>query len=201
MAKIFDRWETTDVEIKDKSLEQVIYLDSKILPHSFGRHAKRSFGKTKVGIVERLINKLMRGGTGKKVGGRVIRTHGRLQGKKLRVMKTVEKTFEIIEKKTGKNPIQVLVEAIENTAPREDVTRVRMGGIFYQISVDVSATRRLDVALRNLTLAALMRSFNTTKSLAETLADEIIAASKGDVQTSYALKRKDEIERIAKAAR
>jgi len=81
------------------------------------------------------------------------------------------------------------------------VTRVAFGGVTYQVSVDVSATRRLDLALRNITLAALMRAFNSKKSLSETLADEIIYTAKGDVQNSYAMKKRDEIERIARSAR
>ena len=200
MFNLFGKWDT-NVDINDLSLKQVISFDGRKVPHTHGRHAKKKFAKTKVNVVERLVNKLMRGGTGDKVGGRVIRTHGRLQGKKLRVIKFVEEAFDIINKKTGKNPVEVFVRALENTAPREDVTRVQMGGVSYQLSVDDSATRRLDVALRNISLAALMRSFNQTKSLPEALAEEIIYASQNDIQNSYAVKRKDEIERMAKAAR
>jgi len=201
VAMVFDRWSTEGIEIRDPTIEQVIALDKYSLPHTFGRHAKKRFAKTRIGIVERLVNKLMRGGTGEKVGGRVIRTHGRRQGKKVKMMHTVERAFEIIEEKTGKNPIQVLVDAIINTGPIEDTTRVKMGGISYQISVDVSPIRRVDMALRNIVLAAIMRSFNAKRSLAETLADEIIAAANNDIQNSYAVKRRDEIERIAKSAR
>ncbi len=198
--KLFGKWDY-DVEIKDLSLKQVISLKPLNVPHTRGRHAKKRLKKIKVNVVERLVNKLMRGGTGKKVGGKVIRTHGRLQGKKLKVIKEVEKAFDLIHEKTRKNPLEVLIRAIENTAPREDVTRVQMGGVSYQISVDVSATRRLDVALKNISLAALMRTFNTPRTLAEALADEIIAASNNDMQSSYAVKRRDEMERMAKAAR
>ena len=201
MVKVFGQWSTEEVEIKDPTLEQVIAFDRLSIPHTFGRHAKRRFAKTRVGIVERLVNKLMRGGTGEKVGGRVIRTHGRRQGKKVAMLNTVKRAFEIIAARTGKNPIQVLVDAVINTGPIEDTTRVKMGGISYQISVDVSPIRRVDMALRNIALAAIMRSFNTKKTLEEALAEEIIAAAKNDIQNSYAVKRKDEIERIAKSAR
>jgi small subunit ribosomal protein S7 len=81
------------------------------------------------------------------------------------------------------------------------VTRVAAGGVSYQLSVDVSATRRLDVALRNITLSSLMRAFDSKASLSNTLADEIINTAKGDLQTSYSVKKKDEMERMAKAAR
>ncbi|MEM4335878.1 MAG: 30S ribosomal protein S7 [Candidatus Anstonellales archaeon] len=199
--KLFNKWEWKNIEVKDPSLKQVIMLNEVKVPHTFGRLTKKPLQKTKMNIVERLINKFMRGGTGEKTAGKVIRTHGRLQGKKLRIIKTVEKAFDMVYERTKENPIQVLVRAIENSAPREDVTRVAFGGVTYQVSVDVSSTRRLDMALRNITLAALMRAFNSKKSLSETLADEIINTAKGDVQNSYAMKKRDEIERIARSAR
>lgn len=201
MDKLFGKYPLDGITINDKSLAQVISLKQISVPHTFARHKKKTFGKMEVNIVERLINKLMRGGTGEKTSGKVIRTHGRLQGKKLRIIKAVEETFATIEEKTKENPVQVLVRALENAAPNEDVTRVSYGGVSYQIAVDVSATRRLDLALRNITLAALMGTFNKKKTLATSLADEIIFTAKGDLQNSYAIKKKDEIERIARSAR
>jgi len=201
MVKLFDKYEMDDIEISDLSLKQVISLSPIALPHSFGRNKKLPLGKMRVNVVERLINKLMRGGTGSKTSGKVIRTHGRLQGKKLKIMKVVEDAFSLIEKKTKKNPVQMLINALENTAPREDVTRISYGGVKYQVAVDVSATRRIDMALRNITLAALMGTFNKPKSLAMTLSDEIIYAANGDVQNSYAIKKRDESERMARSAR
>ncbi|MDD5096857.1 MAG: 30S ribosomal protein S7, partial [Candidatus ainarchaeum sp.] len=161
----------------------------------------RQHGKFKINIVERLVNKLMRGGTGEKTSGKVIRTKGRLQGKKMQMINVVEEAFELIQKKANANPIQVLVKALENSAPREDVTRVSHGGVSYQIAVDVSATRRLDMALRNITLSALMRAFNKPTSLAESLADEIIYTANGDLQNSYSIKKRDELERMARSAK
>ncbi|MCX6773588.1 MAG: 30S ribosomal protein S7 [Candidatus Micrarchaeota archaeon] len=201
MFKVFDKWEIDKIDINDASLKQVISLKPSLIPHTFGKYSSSRFAKTKVNIVERLINKLMRGGTGEKVSGKIIRTGGRLQGKKIKLMKIVEDSFDLIYKKTKENPVQVLVKAVENAAPREEVTRVAAGGVSYQLSVDVSATRRLDVALRNLTLSALMRAFDSKNSLSTTLADEIINTAKGDLQTSYSVKKKDEMERMAKAAR
>jgi len=201
MDKLFGKYPLDNITINDKSLAQVISLKPISVPHTFARHKKKTFGKTEVNIVERLINKLLRGGTGEKTSGKVIRTHGRLQGKKLRIIRTVEEAFKIVEEKTKENPVQVLVKALENAAPNEDVTRVSYGGVSYQIAVDVSATRRLDLALRNITLAALMGTFNKKKTLATSLADEIFFTAKGDLQNSYAIKKKDEIERIARSAR
>jgi small subunit ribosomal protein S7 len=143
----------------------------------------------------------MRGGTGEKTSGKVIRTHGRMQGKKLRALKVVEDALGIVEAQTKENPVQVLIKALENAAPREDVTRVSHGGVSYQIAVDISATRRLDMALRNIALAALMGAFNKPKSLQQALADEIISTAKGDMQASYAIKKRDETERMSRSAR
>jgi len=199
--KLFGKYSLEKLEIKDMSLAQTICLNPINVPHSFGRHKKKALGKTQVNIAERLANKLMRGGTGEKTSGKVIRTYGRMQGKKLKALKAVEGALEIVEKETKENPVQALLRAIENSAPREDVTRVSHGGVSYQIAVDISATRRLDMALRNIALAALMGAFGKPKTLAQSLADEIIATAKGDVQTSYAIKKRDETERMARSAR
>lgn len=200
MDKLFGKYDF-NVEIKDKSLAQVVSLKPISIPHSAGRHMKKALGKMEVNVIERMANKLMRGGTGEKTSGKVIRTKGNLQGKKLRVMRIVEDAFTIVAEQTKENPVQVLIRALENSAPREDVTRVSYGGVSYQIAVDISATRRLDMALRNMTLAAIMGSFNKPKSLSESLAHEIIATGKGDLQTSYAMKKRDETERMARSAR
>ncbi len=199
--KLFGKYSLENIEVKDQSIAQVISLKSISVPHTFGRYAKKTLGKTYMNIVERLANKLMRGGTGEKTSGKVIRTHGRMQGKKLRALKIVENALSIVEEETKENPIQVLVRALENSAPREDVTRVSHGGVSYQIAVDISATRRLDMSLRNISLAALMGSFNKPKPLSRVLADEIISTAKGDAQTSYAIKKRDETERMARSAR
>jgi small subunit ribosomal protein S7 len=185
-----------DIEI-DPTLEGYISLKKDI--STFGRIGTRK-KKVVKGIVERLINKLMRGGTGEKVSGRVIRTHGKLQGKKAKVIRIVKDAFEIINKRTGRNPLELLVEAIKNSAPREDVTRVEYGGIMYQVAVDISPKRRIDVALRNIALAAIISAFDKKETLAEALAKEIILAANND-SNSYAIKRRDEIERIARSAR
>lgn len=200
-GKLFGKWDVSNIKVENPSLKQVIVITPVIFPHSFGRHAKKPNAKTKVNVVERLINKLMRGGTGRKLSGKIIRTHGRLQGRKMRVIKHVEKAFDLIYEREKKNPVELLIKAIENSAPREDITRVEMGGVSYQLAVDISSTRSLDLALRNIALSSLMKCFDNKKELYEALADEIIYAAKGDMQNSYAVKRKDEIERIAKAAR
>lgn len=198
---LFGKYSFDGIEVNDMSLKPYISLKPIYIPHSAGRHVKKQLGKSKVNIVERLINKLMRSGTGDKISGKVIRAGGGLQGKKQKVIKIVERAFEIVHTKTKENPVQVLVRAIENSAPREDVTRVQMGGVSYQVAVDISATRRLDLALRNIALASIMGSFNKKKALYTALANEIIYTAQGDPQNSYAVKKRDEIERMARAAR
>ena len=199
--KIFGKYPLSEVKVSDPSMAQYISLAPATIPHSHGRHTNRQFGKGKVNLVERLANKLMRGGTGEKTSGKVIRTHGRLQGKKTKALAIVEKAFSIVEGRTKKNPVQLLVDALQNSAPREDFTRVSMGGVSYQVAVDVSASRRLDMSLRNITLAAIMGAFDKKKTLAEALADELEFAAKGDVNSSYAIKKRDETERMARSSR
>jgi len=196
--KLFNKYDY-NVEIKDETMKDYINLRPSVLPHTFGRVGKRK-QRVEKNIVERLVNKLMRGGTGSKLGGKIIRTHGKLQGKKTKVISIVEEAFDIIHQKTKENPIQYLVRAVENSAPREDVTRVEYGGVRYQVAVDVSPKRRVDMALRNISLAAIVSSFDKKATLAEALANEIILAATGDVN-SYAIKKKDETERMARSAR
>ncbi|RUM47797.1 MAG: 30S ribosomal protein S7 [Hyperthermus sp.] len=184
--RLFGKWSFENVEVRDPSLKKYVSLKPVFLPHTGGRHEHRRFGKAEVPIVERLINKLMR--------------PGRNMGKKHLAYNIVKQAFEIIHLRTGENPIQVLVRAIENAAPREDVTRIMYGGITYFVAVDVSPQHRVDVALKHLTEGARMCAFNNPKPIEECLADEIIAAAAGDTR-SYAVRRKEEIERIALSSR
>lgn len=199
--KLFGKYELEGVRVADPSLAGYINLDPVVLPHSHGRQAKHPFGKRKVNIVERLCNKLMRGGTGVKTSGKVIRTDGRLQGQKTKAMRIVETALDTVANRTKKNPVQVLIDAVQNAAPREDFTRVSHGGVSYQVAVDVSASRRLDMALRNMALAAIIGAFDKRKTLADALADEIEFTAKGDLNSSYAMKKRDETERMARSAR
>ncbi|RME60189.1 MAG: 30S ribosomal protein S7 [Candidatus Dadabacteria bacterium] len=200
MVLLFNRWDSKDVKVNDLGLAAYINLDVKIVPHTFGVMAGKRFNKKKVNIVERLINKIMRTGQGKrKLSGKFIRGRG-IPGNKLQAMRIVEDAFTIIEQKTKKNPLQIFVQAIENSSPREDVTRLKRGGISFTEAVDVSPVKRLDEALKNIALAAFAVSFNNKKTASEALASEIILAANNDAK-SYAVKRKEETERIAKASR
>ena len=189
-----------NVDIYDPSLRNYVNLKPITYPNSYGRKSQSLFHKANLDIIERLENSLMRGGTGGKIGGKVIRTKGRLQGKKVKVINTIKEAFEIINRQTGSNPIQVLVLALENSAPIEDTTRVRYGGIISNVAVDVSASRRLDIALRNLSIATVTGAFRNKRTLAQALANELILASRNDIN-SYAIKRKNETERMARSAK
>lgn len=198
--KLFGKWDTRSVKVDDEALSSYICLAPVYIPHTAGRHTGKQFSKNRMNIVERLINKLMRSGQGKrKISGKFIRGGGNT-GNKQNAMKIVERAFEIIEKRTNKNPVQVLVNAIKNAGPREETTTIIYGGIRYHQAIDVPPQRRVDFALRYIALGAFSTAFNSKKSIEEALADEIIYASTSDTK-SYAIQRKEEVERIAQSSR
>jgi small subunit ribosomal protein S7 len=197
--RLFGRWDTS-VGVKDEGLKRYISLTPVYVPHTAGRLVGKQFGKSNMCIVERLANKLMRSGQGtKKVAGRFIRGGGNT-GKKQNALKIVKNAFELIEKRTKKNPIQVFVDAIGNACPCEETTTIIYGGIKYHQAVDISAQRRVDFALKYLSLGAFSTAFNSKKSIKDCLADEIMWAANSDTK-SYAIQRKEETERIARSAR
>ncbi|ODS36167.1 30S ribosomal protein S7 [Candidatus Altiarchaeales archaeon WOR_SM1_SCG] len=198
--KLFDRWDFNEVEVGDEGMNRYISLKPVYVPHTGGKLVGKQFGKSKMNIVERLANKLMRSGQGtKKVAGKYIRGGGNT-GNKQNALKILKKAFEIIEKRTKKNPLQVLVDALSNAGPREETTTIIYGGIRYHQAVDVSAQRRVDFGLRYLALGAFATAFNKKKSIEACLADEIILAANND-NKAYAISRKEETERIAHSAR
>jgi small subunit ribosomal protein S7 len=199
--KYFEKWGAEGVSVADPGLQKYIRLEplSTVL-HSGGKHAKKQFGKAELTIVERLMNKFMRSGPGaRKLGGRVIRGAGAC-GKKHKAYNIVRRSFDIIEQKAKKNPLQVLINAVQNSAPREETTRISYGGITYHLAVDSAPQRRLDIALKNIAGGAFAASFRNKKTIQECLADELIMASNSDMK-SFAIARKEETERIAKGAR
>jgi small subunit ribosomal protein S7 len=184
--KLFGKYDITEVQVHDAGLLRYINLDPVGTPYSGARHANRSFGKTHVNIVERLINSMMRTEV--------------YTGKKVKAYATVKRAFAIIENQTKGNPIQVLVDAIENAAPREEVTRLKYGGISVPKAVDVSSARRLDIALRNIANGTVAASYKSTKSIEQCLANELVLASKKDMN-SFSVAKKEEVERVAGSAR
>ena len=194
--KIFDLYETKDVVVNDVGLKSVINLNPKLALKSHGRNIQK-FGQIKTNIVERLINKVGVGGhRGKK--HKIIL--GTSTGKYSRNAKIVLEAFKLIEKKTGKNPVEVLVRAIENSAPRDEITIIEYGGARYPQAVDVSPLRRVNLALRLLVHGASEKAFNKKKNFAQGLADEITLAAEGN-QDSFAVKKRIESEKQADSAR
>uniref|UniRef100_A0A804UF97 Small ribosomal subunit protein uS7 domain-containing protein n=1 Tax=Zea mays TaxID=4577 RepID=A0A804UF97_MAIZE len=98
------------------------------------------------------------------------------------------------------NGKKVVVDAIINSGPREDATRIGSAGVVRRQAVDISPLRRVNQAIYLLTTGARESAFRNIKTIAECLADELINAAKGS-SNSYAIKKKDEIERVAKANR
>jgi small subunit ribosomal protein S7 len=125
---------------------------------------------------------------------------GKFTGKKSKGIATIRKAFDEVAKREKQNPLQLLVNAVENAAPREEVTRLQFGGISVPRAVDSAPARRVGVAIRNIAGGAIAASHKSTKPIHSCLANEIILAAKGD-QTSYAVGRKEEVERVAQSAR
>lgn len=185
-ALIFGKYDPSEVSVSDGGLAKYIDLTPTNVPHSGGKHANKWFGKSKLSIVERLINNIMR--------------TEKYTGKKLKAYRAVSEAFSIIANKTKKNPVQVLIEGLENAAPREEVTRLQFGGISVPKAVDVSPQRRLDIALRNISTGCVKASTKNKKNISSCIADEIMLASSGDM-TSFSVAKKEEIERVAQSAR
>ncbi|MBD3213640.1 MAG: 30S ribosomal protein S7 [Candidatus Lokiarchaeota archaeon] len=197
--KLFNQWSFEDVEVRDWTLERYINLKPIIIPHSCGRHNKKTFWKTKkVNIIERFINRLLAPGfMDSKIKGH---KSSYQSGKKNRILKAMKDAFRLINLKTGKNPIQILIDAICNTAPREETTKIAMGGISYASAVDIAPQRRVDLAIKYLVQAIGARTHTNIKSFGENIAQELMMAAQNS-QDSRAVKKKDEVERIAVSAR
>ena len=191
---LFRKWDTTEIEIQDLGLKTAISLKQIIMPLDFGRSALKRYNKGQVNIVERLANKLMH------FGKKYAKNTGRQGGKKHHSLNIVKTAFEIIHLKTGKNPVEVLVRAIENSAPNEDTTRIVYGGTVYHVSVDVAPLRRVDLALRFISDAIKEATFSNPKSIEEYIAEHLILAANND-PLAPSIKKKNELERVAQASR
>jgi len=194
--KIFDLYDLSEVHVEDPGLKAVINLQPKLVLKSYGRNVQK-MGQTKVNIVERLMNKLaVAGHRGKK--HKIIL--GKSTGKYTKNMNTILESFKIIEKKANKNPIQVLIKAIENSAPKDEITVIEYGGARYPQAVDVSPLRRVNLAIKHIVHGASDKAFNKKKTIVQALAEEIILASEGN-QESFACKKRNEAEKQADSAR
>lgn len=193
---LFGKWDATAVQVTDVGLVRYICLKPGLIPHTSGRHAHKGFHKSTVPIVERFANKMLNAGKRQEKKTRT----GKNAGKKSKVINKLRRVFEMIDYRTGLNPIQVLVTAIENAAPAEETTRISYGGMAYPRSVDVAPQRRVDLALRYLMVGAVRSSHKNAKSFEECLVDELLLAYKND-SGSFAVARKEERERVARSAR
>ena len=189
--KIFDLYDVSEIKVSDAALKPYINVSPKLLLKTHGRKA------TKANIVEKLANRIaVPGHVGKK--HKVITSWG--SGKYNINMKTMLEVLKIIETKTKKNPVQVLVDAIENGSPRDEITVIESGGARYPQAVDCSPTRRVNLAIRWFVQGAYGKAFGKKKFMKDTLADEIIAASEKSMD-SYAMGKKNESEKQADSAR
>ena len=195
--KAFNKWSTENIKVEDPGLQKYINLEPRIMPKTGARYAGSRFHKSKIFIVERLINKLMVSGH---KGKKHYISSGRNSGKSLSTYKLVEKAFEIIEKRLNKNPIEVFVKALENAAPREEIITIEYGGARYPKAVEVAPQRRIDLAIRYMAQGTYHKSFDKKRNSTSVLVDEIINAY-NKTSSSSAIAKKFELERQADSSR
>ncbi len=195
--KLFNKWDPAPVQVEDPGLKKYINLEAHYVPRMFGRHANIRFGKTKSSIVERLMGKIIvPGHKGKKHKF----TSQHITGKGSHAYQVVLDVLTIIERDTKQNPLQVFVKAVENAAPREEITTIEYGGARYPQAVECAPQRRIDIALRQMVQGSYAKSFDSKKNFVSCLAEEIMKCAKMD-QTSQAISKKLELERQADSSR
>jgi len=183
---VFGKWDVSQISCNDPGIAPYLSLRTVGVPHTGGRHANAWFGKSKLSIVERFINNLMR--------------TGKYTGKKMGASKALEQAFDTISERSGDNPMQVFVNAVANAAPMEEITRIRFGAVSQPKAVDSSPSRRLDTALRHLAKGSQQGTHKSKRTLTQCIVAELTKAAAGDV-SSYAIGKKEEVERIASSAR
>lgn len=186
--KLFNRWTTEGVKVNDFGLQKYITLDPKIIPKTGARYAGNRFHKSQTFIVERLVAKLM--GSGHK-GKKHFMSSAHNTGKKNKMLQVVEGALAKAEAKLKQNPLAILVRAIENATPREEVIAIEYGGARYPKAVDVAPQRRIDLALRYITQGAYVKSFNKKVKVETALAEEIINAYNSSVKSNAIAKKRD----------
>lgn len=187
-VKLFNRWTAEGVKVDDLGLARYISVEPTIVPKTGARYTASRFHKSNVFIVERLLNKIMIPGHKSK---KHFMSSGHTTGKKNTAMKVLEKALVKAEAVTKKNPIAVLVKAVENAAPREEVIAIEYGGARYPKAVDIAPQRRVDLALRFITQGAYLKSFNKKKKIEDALAEELIAASQSSGKSNAVTKKRD----------
>lgn len=195
--KAFNRWSIDGIKVDDLGLQQFVNLQPRIVPKTGAKYAGNKFYKSKTFIVERLVNKLMVPGHKSK---KHFKTSYHITGKAQTAYDIVEEAFKFIEKQAKENPIKVFVKALENAAQREEIVTIEYGGARYPKAVECSPQRRIDLALRYMVQGAYHRTFNTKKSIVNSLAEEIMNAYRMS-NASNAIAKKLEIERQADSSR
>lgn len=196
-VRMFGKWPMEGITVKDPGLASYITVKPVMVPRTGARYAQRKFYKSKVSIVERLMNKLMVAGHR---GKKHTVTSYTMSGKSAQAFRIIIRVLDALEQKTKQNPVKVLVEAVENAAPREEIVSIEYGGARYPKAVDCSPQRRIDLVLKYFVQGAMAKSFNNKKAFAEALAEEIANAFSRS-PTSHAISKKLELERQAEASR
>jgi len=197
MIKAFNIWETEGIVVEDLGLRRYITLQPRIAPKTGAKYAGSRFHKSETFIVERLINKLMIPGH---KGKKHYRSSGHCTGKAPKVYSAVQRALTIVENRTKINPIQVLVKAIENAAPREEIISIEYGGAVYPKAVECAPQRRVDISLRAFVQGTYNSCFGSKKNIDTALAEEIINAYNISAQ-SIAITKKRDMERQADSSR
>lgn len=116
-----------------------------------------------------------------------------LSGKKSVAENIIYGAFEIIESKSGKDPMEIFMTALNNCKPLVEVKSRRVGGANYQVPIEVRPVRRAALSMRWLREAANKRS---EKSMPQRLAGELLEAAEG---RGGAMRKRDEVHRMAEA--
>jgi len=159
--KLFEKYELNDVVVHDAGLAKYMNLSPIVIPHTGGRWANKPFGKAKANLVERLINNMMR--------------TENYTGKKSKSYRVVRSAFEIIEKRTQKNPVQSSWTPWRRQRPRGSHPP-RFGGISVPRAVDVAPSRPARPRSPEHLPGNRQRDVQERKPVEECLADEILLA-------------------------
>ena len=114
-------------------------------------------------------------------------------GKKAVAERIIYGALDQVEKKSGKDPLEIFLTALNNVKPMVEVKSRRVGGANYQVPVEVRPVRRMALAMRWLKESARKRG---EKSMGLRLAAELIEASEG---RGSAMKKREEVHRMAEA--
>jgi len=195
--KLYNRWSFNEVEVLDQGLVGYINIEPIVVPKTNGYYHNTPFYKTKLNIVERIMMRLAVSGHKNK---KHKLTSGYNTGKSLTHNSIMIEVLEDLEAKTKLNPLQVLVKAIENAAPREEVITIERSGARYAQAVDIGPQRRVDLVLRYLCQGATHKAFNGSSTLKDALVEEIMDCYNW-TGNSMAMSKRNEIEKMAAAAK